>query len=53
MLLRKIKMTPREKKELELAQLDIEKQNAKTDYIAMMTDVDIPEEGEIENEQEV
>lgn len=52
MLLRKIKMTPREKKELELMQVESEKQNANIDYIAMMTDIDIPE-GEIENEQEV
>lgn len=47
-------MTPREKKEHEDLMLKLELQNAKTDYIAMMTDVDIPEiEEENTEEQEV
>ena len=46
------KMAPREKKEFEDLMLNLQLQAAKTDYIAMMTDVDIPEEGEVD-EQEV
>lgn len=30
----------------------VEEQNAKTDYIAMMTDVDIPDEGDSEQEEQ-
>ena len=46
------KMTPREKKEQEELERKTESQDAKIDYIAMMTDVEIPEE-EDTNEQEV
>lgn len=52
MLFIKNKMTPREKKQLEDTQVELARQNAKSDYIAMMADIDIPEE-ESENEQEV
>lgn len=45
-------MTPREKKEHEEMERGLEKQKATTDYIAMMTDVDIPDEEDIFEQEE-
>ena len=46
------KLSPKEKKELETLQIENNRYKSQLDYVAMMTDVDIPEEGD-NDEQEV
>lgn len=47
------KISPKDEKLLELMQEKEERNKSQIDYIAMMTDVEIPEEEEIEGEQEL
>jgi len=50
MKLEKPGMNPREEKELEYLRAKVEQQEAALDYVAMMCDVEIEEEGEADVE---
>lgn len=50
MEIKKIQGSVEERAAFEGALADLEKQKANTDYIAMMADIDLPEEGEAEYE---
>ena len=53
MRIEKLMMSVEEQAAMELANAKAEQNQADADYIAMMTDVELPRNEEVQNEQEV
>lgn len=53
MILKRRTLNPAEQAELENAKAQAEMNKANIDYIAMMTDVEIPTEEDVNNESEI